>query len=88
MSLADMIPGFAPTRTVEEKNGMFHVTVVPPPFMKDNGGTVVLTPDQYERYQMARMGSATMAGMLPELSRADLERLISGLSMDNPVWDE
>jgi len=79
MSLADKIPGWAPDRKVTEVDDGFVVTVTPPDFMAMPPESVLLTPDQYERYKEWRNGLLLIQDALPELSPEDLERLMSGI---------
>ena len=74
------IPGFAPTRRVERTaSGNVVVFVKPPAFVGTPEVSVLLTPDQYARYQQWREGRLLIQDALPELSLSEREMLMTGL---------
>jgi hypothetical protein len=48
--------------------------------------TVILSAGQFNRYLMWRRGEKMIQEALPELSRDDREKLMTGLLPDNKVW--
>jgi len=79
--------GFGPRREAvfDEAAGMWLVTVTPPSFTEFKPSTISLTEDQYERYRMWHEHGGLIQHMLPELSNAAREILISGINSEE--WD-
>lgn len=89
------LPGFTPTRRVEQTEEGFIIYVKPPPIVGILPEvSVFLTSEQFERYQQWREGSLLIQQALPELSRSQRELLMSGLLGDADFhrmasdWDE
>lgn len=79
MSVADLVPGFAPTRTEERAGDGWRITVVPPDVVGGGGRTVYLSEDQYNRYRLWRDGLALVQVALPDLTSCEREALQTGL---------
>lgn len=58
------------------------VTVTAPLFMETPTVQVILTPDQYERFQQWQRGEGLIQNLLPDLSPSDREKLMTGLDDD------
>jgi hypothetical protein len=86
----DLIPELQPTRReTQQDDGNWMVAVTPPAALSktpSSTATVILSPGQYNRYLMWRRGERLIQEALPELSRGDLEKLMTGLLPDNKVW--
>jgi hypothetical protein len=81
-SMADKL-GFGPEREVEQiDDNHYAVTVTPPSYMRLSRQSVILTADQHHRYQLWRAG-ATIQDVLPDLSAAEREILMSGIGDDD-----
>ena len=69
-----------PQRTsVRAADGIWTVTVTPPPWTTFAASTVRLTPDQHARYLTWLAGDALIQDALPDLSDAEREILITGI---------
>lgn len=71
---------FAPIRT-ERYNGVanvWEVTVQPPEIVGGQGGTIVLSLDQYDRYKRWRAGEGMIQDMFPDLTPTEREVLLNG----------
>jgi hypothetical protein len=77
------IPGFSPTRRVEQTANGFVVYVKPPDFIGTPEVSVFLTLDQYARYQQWRNGPLLIQDALPDLTVSEREMLMSGLGDEN-----
>ncbi len=73
------IPGFMPTRRVEQTADGFIVYVKPPAFVGTAEVRVFLTSEQYTRYKLWREGPLMIQEALPELTASEREKLMSGL---------
>ena len=73
------IPGFTPTRRVEQVAEGFMVYVKPPFFVNAPEVVVFLTSDQYQRYLSWREKGVMIQEALPELSASQREMLMTGL---------
>lgn len=71
--------GFGPSRT-ERKEGDTWIVKVTPPFDIGPGVETRLSEDQFARYQRWRQGGILIQNALPDLSMAEREQLITGLS--------
>ena len=75
-------PGFTPTRRVEKTDSGYTVYVKPP--LGDLPEvSVTLTPDQYLRYKRWRSSKELIQNLLPDLSRSEREKLMSGIGDDD-----
>jgi hypothetical protein len=79
------IPGFTPSRRVEQIKGGYMVYVKPPKFMALPEVSVFLTPEQYEGYDKWRSGVMMIQEALPGLDDSTREMLMSGLA--DKDWD-
>lgn len=83
MKPVDML-GFGPTRTaVKNPAGGYNVTVTPPEIVQMQGHTLHLTDDQYIRYQAWHEGGALIQDVLPDLTGAQREILMTGIGDDD-----
>jgi len=84
------ILGFGPTRAVRNnEDGTYTIDVTPPAIVSSNTCSVVLTADQFTRYQKWLNEGLLMQDALPELSPAQREALMTGLADDEfPADDE
>jgi hypothetical protein len=73
------IPGFMPTRRVEQVADGFIVYVKPPAFVGTAEVRVFLTPDQYTRYKLWREGPLLIQEALFDLDDDKREMLMTGL---------
>lgn len=81
MSIADMIPGFAPTRfEYLHSDGSVTVEVIPPSFMHSKGSKTKLTVEQYKRYTKWRETGGSIQSIFPEFSPSKREALMTGLT--------
>lgn len=85
MSVADMIPGMAPTRVVSQDRttGDAIITVTPPSFMRLPDQRVRLTIHQYKCYLLWRAGKVSVQEALPDISAADREILMTGIGPED-----
>jgi hypothetical protein len=75
------LPGvMAPSRRVEEVDGGFIIHVKPPAFVGGPEVSVLLTADQYERYQQWRERKGLIDQLLYDLNDSQREMLMSGLT--------
>lgn len=83
MKPVDML-GFGPTRTaVKNPAGGYNVTVTPPEIVQMQGHTLHLTDDQYIRYQAWNEGGGLIQDVLPDLTGAQREILMTGMGDDD-----
>lgn len=75
----DLIRGFGPTRSVRQLGDKYVVSVTPPAFLGLPTQDLVLTADQYRRYEEWRAGRLIQEA-LPELSASQRELLMTGLT--------
>ena len=74
------------TRNSEFQDGYWYVTVTPPRWSGfEKSSTVKLDEDQHERYLMWLRDGGLIQHMLPELSPAIREQLLSGICPED--WD-
>jgi hypothetical protein len=73
------IPGFMPTRRIEQTEEGFIVYIKPPNYVGTREVSVFLTPAQFQRYEQWRDGPLLIQDALPELSISEREMLMSGL---------
>lgn len=59
-------------------DGVYVVRVTPPTFLSAKPALVNLTADQYKRFLEWRRGPGLIQDILPDLSRSEREKLISG----------
>jgi len=79
-SLADKM-GLGPTREAEYRGGgIYKITVTPPAFMKLPGSTVTLDSNQYSRFLKWAKGDQLIQDILPDLTKAEREILMSGIN--------
>ena len=75
-----------PTRTYRQlPDGRYEVAIVPPDWSGFKGSLLVLTADQFERYQRWVNGEGQIQEMFPEFSPAVREQLLSGIPPEE--WD-
>lgn len=75
------IPGFMPTRRIEQVEEGFIVYIKPPGIVGHLPEvSVFLTPTQFQRYQLWHDGLLLIQDALPELSCSEREMLMSGLA--------
>lgn len=85
-TLADKL-GFGPKREASTlPDGNVRVTVTPPHWTGFQSSSLVLTPDQYERYTHWLNRGGTIMELLPELGADEAEILISGIGPED--WKE
>jgi hypothetical protein len=76
-------------KETQQEDGSWMIAVTPPALLSKTPATtatVVLSAGQYNRYLMWRRGEKLIQEALPELSREDCEKLMTGLLPDNKVW--
>lgn len=83
MSVADLIPGFAPKREVTRSGDDYIVTVTPPDFMHMPARSVRLTSAQHTNYLRWRNGHGMIQDCLQDLSDDDREILQTGIGPDD-----
>jgi hypothetical protein len=78
---------WAPTRQVERlADGRFCVTVTPPAWSGfTHPGSIVLKPDQFDRYQNWLIDGSLIQDALPDLTTGQREILLSGIAPED--WD-
>ena len=78
------ILGFGPTRTEKfnEATKTWDITVTPPSFSGFSPSTISLTQEQHDRYKLWLSSGVLIQTALPELTDAQREVLISGISED------
>jgi hypothetical protein len=79
-------PGPKREATFNETSRKWDLTISPPAWSKFAPAKISLTSDQYQRYQSWREGDILIQDALPELSAAERETLISGISPQE--WTE
>jgi hypothetical protein len=83
MKPIDLIPEFAPKHEVRKVgHEHYQVSVQAPAFMCQPTRHVILTEDQFTRYELWRDGKLYIQDALPELSPDEREILMSGLGPD------
>ena len=83
MSLADQL-GFGPKREhARLPDGRVRVSVTPPAMMELPTQSIVLTEDQYNRYQLWRSNYGLIQDMLPELTFDQREILMTGIGPED-----
>ena len=89
-SIADKL-GFGPKREhAQRADGSWRVSVTPPAMLELPTQSVVLSADQYARYQMWREGCGLIQELLPELSFDQREVLMTGIGGEDfaKIWPE
>jgi hypothetical protein len=82
MEQDEMMP-FKPKReAVQQKDGSWLLTVTPPAVTGFSPSTIVLTEGQYGRFLQWRMQSSLIQEVLPDLSAAQREILMTGISSE------
>jgi hypothetical protein len=81
-----MPSAFGPKRleTVMD-SGEVVITVIPPAWTSFKATNITLNPDQFRRYKEWLATSELIQNKLPELTNAEREVLLSGISEDQ--WD-
>jgi hypothetical protein len=78
MNVVDQIPGFAPKREVAVEGVNYRITVTPPDWVGAKGQSILLTPDQYSRYEKWLHSNYLIQDVLPDLTDEEREILING----------
>jgi hypothetical protein len=75
----DRLLGFAPSYSVDLLEGKFVVTVTPPAIASAPPVAIVMTNDEFIRFQKWRAGRVMIQDAFPEWSKAQREKLQTGL---------
>lgn len=63
-------------------DGNYELTVRPPSLMELRGATLILTPDQFRRYQMWLDKEGLIQELLSDLTPAQREMILTGINED------